>query len=242
MGIYFADRAPMREGLPSAIASGLVIGAGEGLVIAAFGSSHGSWDFPISPALKSWVRPSVASEASPTDSARPTPQRNVFLTSAATWGAALGYELGGGVSTGAWSSSDTGGSSASQTVSVGGVVGYNLGVLGAAAVSAVWTPSWEQLGWMWGGFGIGEAVSALVFPVYAATGGDARHGFVFQGVAGAVGIAAGAFVGRPDHRRMAAEDVDEHDWMRHPRFARIRGAGILPVPGGAGATVMGELW
>jgi hypothetical protein len=60
-----------------------------------------------------------------------------------------------------------------------------------------------------------------------------------------VGIGAGAFIGRPDHRRTVSSDEerdDHEDWMRHPHFARIRGASMLPVPGGAGAMLMGELW
>src|SRR5262249_45056896 len=34
--VFFADRPPMREGLPSAIAVGLLVGAGEGLGIAGY--------------------------------------------------------------------------------------------------------------------------------------------------------------------------------------------------------------
>jgi hypothetical protein len=130
-------------------------------------------------------------------------------------------------------------------MTVGGVCGYNLAMAGAAAAATLWTPSWEQLGWMWGGFGIAEAAATLVYPIYAATSADARHGLIFQGAAGVVGIGAGAFIGRPDHRRTVSSDEerdDHEDWMRHPHFARIRGASMLPVPGGAGAMLMGELW
>src|SRR4029077_9360475 len=53
MGVFLADRRPMREGLPSAIASGLVIGAGEGLVVAAYGNAH-SYTNTIIPQSNSW--------------------------------------------------------------------------------------------------------------------------------------------------------------------------------------------
>ena len=117
--------------------------------------------------------------------------------------------------------------------------GFNSG----AGVSAFWTPSWNQLGWMWGGFGVGEAVSTLVYPFYAATHGDPRRGLIFQGVLGTVGTIAGAFIGHPERPGMMAEQEheDEMYWHRH-HFARVRGGSLMPVQGGAGAMVTGELW
>jgi hypothetical protein len=86
-------------------------------------------------------------------------------------------------------------------------------------------------------------VSALVFPVYAATGGDARHGLVFMGLASTVGTVAGAFIGRPDRPgNVAREEREDQEWLKHPHLARIRGGGLMPVPSGAGAMVNGELW
>src|SRR5262249_20361288 len=46
MAVFLADLKPMREGLPSAIASGLIIGAGEGMVSAAFVSGHHAVNTP----------------------------------------------------------------------------------------------------------------------------------------------------------------------------------------------------
>jgi hypothetical protein len=96
---------------------------------------------------------------------------------------------------------------------------------------------------MWGGFGIGETVATLVYPIYAATGGDARHGLIFQGVAGAAGAIAGAFIGHPDRSgAQAREEREDEEWLSHFHVARIRGGGLMPVNGGAGATLSGQLW
>jgi hypothetical protein len=129
--------------------------------------------------------------------------------------------------------------SARAGLSTGGLVGFNLALAGAAVTSQFWNPSWNQLAWMWGGFSIGEAAATLVFPIYAATGGDPRHGLIFMGVAGTAGAVAGAFIGHPDRGQMNHASQEE-EW--HKRFLRVRGGGLMPVVGGAGATLNGELW
>ena len=167
---------------------------------------------------------------------KPSPTQSMLLTSGAAWGSIVGFQLGGGGSNGPWAQANDG-------TTLGGLVGYNI-FLGAAAGAAIfWTPSWNQLGWMWAGFGIGEAASALVYPFYAATGGDPRRGLIFQGVAGSIGAIAGAFIGRRDRpSMMAKEEQDDQEYWKHHRFARVRSGGLMPVTGGAGAMIMGELW
>src|SRR5215468_3847486 len=133
--------------------------------------------------------------------------------------------------------------SAKAGLSTGGLAGFNIGLVAGAATSAFWTPSWSQLAWMWGMFGIGEAASAIVYPIYAGTHGDPRHGLIFSGVAGTVGAIAGGFIGRPDRPGMVANEQRENEeWLQHPHFARIRGGGLMPVQGGAGGSLTGELW
>lgn len=243
LGVFLADRRPMREGLPSAIASGLVIGAGEGLVISTFGDAKGpqgaaGWGF------RGLARAEVIGSTIGGAGgiaygllAKPTPQRNMFLTSAVGWGAIVGYQFGGGGSNGKWSD-------ANDATTLGGVVGYNIALGGAAVTSAFWSPTWTQLAWMWGGFGVGEVAGALVYPFYAASKGDPRRGLIFQGVASTVGMVAGAFIGyrRPNAVALAQEQrEDEEYWQRH-HFARVRGGGFTPMPGGMGASISGELW
>jgi hypothetical protein len=258
LGVYLADMRPMREGLPSAIASGFIIGAGEGLM--AFGVGNGHWQ----------KTPGVPNQSNPWDFTslgraemvgstlggaagiayglllHPTPKKNMFITSAAAWGAIIGVEVGGGATASGtpWDPPATGDQNTARAgVSTGGLVGFNLGLAAAATATAWWQPSWNQIAWMWGGFGVGQAVSALVFPVYAATGGDARHGLVFMGIASTVGTVAGAFLGHPDRpATLAREEREDEEWLKHPHLGRIRGGGLMPVPGGAGASLNGELW
>ena len=247
MGVFFADRRPMREGLPSAIASGFVVGAGEGLMISAYASAKGPASSTTSgTGFLTLTRAEVigatvggAGGIAYGLLAHPTPKKNMLLTSAAAWGSVVGFELGGGGT----SSLTHGWSNVNDGVTLGGLLGYNLFLAGAAGASAFWTPSWNQLGWMWGMFGIGEVASAIVYPIYAATGGDARHGLIFQGIAGTVGVVAGAFIGHPDRPGAIAKEQreDEQYWRTH-HFARVRGGGFMPVQGGGGANLMGELW
>ena len=254
MAVYIGDLHPMRAGLPSAIASGVVIGAGEGLVAAAFGSGHAStvpgatnpWDF-TSVGRAEMVGSTLGAVSGIAYGVllHPTPQRTMFITSATGWGSIIGYEVGGGATSTPWNPTGIGTdtTSAKAGLSTGGLVGFNLGLVAAAGASAFWTPSWNQLAWMWGGFAIGETAATLVYPIYAATGGDARHGLVFQGLAGTVGAVAGAFIGRADHGgAVAREEREDEEWLAHPHFARIRGGGVMPLPGGAGGTLSGQLW
>ena len=92
--------------------------------------------------------------------------------------------------------SDVGYGVANDSASLGGLIGYNVGLAAGAATGALHIPSWEQIGWMWAGAGIGAAVSLPVFLFYA--GDDAppaKRGFLFMGVATTLGIAAGAVFG-----------------------------------------------
>jgi hypothetical protein len=249
--VFVADMKPMREGLPSAIASGLLIGGGEGLVAYAYGAGHSStpigtpnpWGFTaLGRAEIIGATLGGASGVAYGLLLHPTPKKTMLITSGAAWGGIIGYQFGGGATSVAWNLPypQTGARAGTTT---GGLIGYNIGFIGTAVAAGFWTPSWNQLGWMWGGFGIGEAVSALVYPIYAGTGGDPRHGLIFQGVTGTVGAVAGAFIGKPDRPgAVAREEKEDEEWLKHPHFARIRGGGLMPVQGGAGASLSGQLW
>jgi hypothetical protein len=136
-------------------------------------------------------------------------------------------------------------SETNDATALGGLIGFNAFVVGAAGLSLAWRPSWQQLEWMWGGFAIGEAASLLVYPFYAASDSDPRTGLIYQGILGSIGLVAGAFIGRPDTPgSLAREEKREHEEQerqRHGHFARIVGGGLMPVPGGAGASVTG-IW
>jgi hypothetical protein len=165
---------------------------------------------------------------------RPSPKKNMLLTSGIVWGTIIGSEFGGGASRASAPWSET-----NDAVGLGGLIGYNLGLAGTLGASLFWTPSWSQLGWMWGGMAIGTAASLPVYLFYINSTNDPRRGLIFQGVAGTLGVIGGAFLGRPDAATTAREERDEEDRYRHGQFARFLGASLMPVPGGVGASAAG---
>jgi hypothetical protein len=165
---------------------------------------------------------------------RPRPQTNMFFGSAAIWGALAGTEFGGGAST------QSNFKDFNDHMAIGGLVGFNVALAGAAGLSLAWSPSWEQLGFMWGGLAVGTAVSLPVYIFYAGSEKDPRHGLIFQGVAGLLGIGAGALLGRGDGGNRYADNVD-HYWENKHHFARLLGGGLSPVPNGMGASIYGQL-
>jgi hypothetical protein len=236
VGVFLLDSPPMPRGMPSAIATGMIIGAGEGLGVASyqFVSARSENEWPFLGLASAEVIGSTLGGAAGYGFYylfRPSPKTNILLASSAFWGSVIGSELGGGASDGDW---DT----ANDTISLGGLIGFNVAVAGAVGLSTVWTPSWDQLGWMWGGLAIGTAASLPVYIFYAGSDYDARRGLIFQGVAGLLGIGAGALIGTPDKR--GAVVLNEED--ERPSFARVLGGSVTPYPGGIGAQVHGELW
>ncbi|MFO0758569.1 MAG: hypothetical protein U0359_18900 [Byssovorax sp.] len=282
MAVFLADRTPMREGLPSAIATGAIFGAGEGLAIAGVQNANSlpdglKWDGTTKP--PSWSRTQTTSWGfkglaraeffGATLGAgagfafgyflKPSPKTNMLLASSLLWGTVVGAELGGGASKSTISNNFTTklGSGADFTVTAtrrtnwsetmpavatGGIIGFNLFAAGAVASSLFWKPSWNQLAWMWGGFGAGQAVGLLVYPFYAAGDSDPRRGMLFQAVAGTLGLVGGAMLGKPDSSvspiaRQEKEDREEADRYKHARFFRLAGGGLAPTPNGVGASL-----
>src|SRR5206468_1221373 len=111
---------------------------------------------------------------------------------------------------------------ANDTMSVAGLVGFNVFAAGSVLLSPFWTPSWDQLAWMWGGLALGEAISLPVYIFYAGSKYDPRRGLIFQAVAGTLGIGAGALWGYPDKAGAVVKNE------LHPRFARLLGGSLMP--------------
>lgn len=236
--VFVLDRySPMKRGMPSAIATGMLIGAGEGLGIASFqfvsADEADVWGF-TGLATAEFVGATLGGAAGAAAGyfLRPSPKSNVFAASAVGWGTLIGSAFGAGASNGEYGV-------ANDTISLGGLIGFNVGLGSAAALSAVWVPSWEQIGFMWGGFALGAVVSLPVYIFYAGSDYDPRRGLIFQGVASTIGIGAGALLGRPDKKGALVRNEDPEP---APRFAQVLGGGLLPVPGGMGAQVVGQLW
>jgi hypothetical protein len=236
VGVFFLDSPPMPRGMPSAIATGMIVGAGEGLGVASYqfvtARSENEWPF-LGLASSEVIGSTVGGAAGYAFYYffRPSPKTNIFIASGAFWGSVIGSEFGGGASNGDWDE-------ANDTISLGGLIGFNVAVAGAVGLSTVWTPSWNQIGWMWGGMAIGTAVSLPVYIFYAGSDYDPRRGLIFQGVAGLLGVGAGALIGSPDRKGAVVWNEEEE----RPAFARVLGGSLVPYKGGLGAQVYGELW
>ena len=120
-----------------------------------------------------------------------------------------------------------------------GSSGMNVWVAGAARLAGhAWNPSWNQIGWMWGGLAIGEAVTLPVYLFYAGSKADPRRGLIVQGIGGTLGVIGGALIGRPEHRGAVAELDEELQeqkyWETDKHKFRITGAGLMPVESGMG--------
>jgi hypothetical protein len=243
----FAFRRGMPEGMPSAIASGFLIGAGEGLGIAGYQWVTADCPAPDAdpPDCDEWgfrglARAEVvgatvggAAGVGAYYLLKPYPETNVMWTSSIFWGTIVGSFFGGGASNGDWGQANDG-------VALGGLIGFNVGLAGAVGASIFWTPSWNQLGWMWGGFAIGTAAGALVYPFYlAAEDADPRTGLIVQGITGIVGLGMGVAFATPRRSPKRYANV-EHDWEEMP--IQIYGAGLMPVRDGVGMQMMGALW
>lgn len=265
IGVFLADRIPsqpMSAGLPSAIASGMVIGAGEGLAIWGQTAVTHECDSPSlpdhcvakdtdndpatppvaevrGPGFKEFGRAifigsTVGGLAGGTSwfFVKQSPKTNMFVLSSAAWGAIVGSFIGGGASDPFVNWEAT-----NDAVSTGGLVGYNLFLAGAVGTSIFWRPSWNQLAWMWGGLAIGTALSTPIYFFYIDSDKDPRRGLLAQGIMGTLGIVGGALIGRPDPRGTA-----EVDTSHRRSFAKLQGGGLMPVQNGIGAQVIGTLW
>lgn len=246
VGVYlidrFAYRQGMPEGMPSAIATGMIIGAGEGLAIAGTqwsrASAEDEWGF------RGLARAETISSTLGGAGGfalyyflRPKPQTNIFIASSAFWGATIGSFFGGGASP---AKADWG--RTNDDVSLGGLIGFNLGVAGSIGTSLLWTPSWHQLGWMWGGLGIGTAASLPVYIFYAASSGDydPRRGLIFQGVAGTIGLTLGGLFSA--RRGPVAAPSDRERQRRAERPVQLWSVSPMVVNHGLGVQFTGGLW
>ena len=247
LSVFFVDRFAFRngmpEGLPSAISTGMLIGAGAGMGIAGYqwvsADAADEWGFrglARATVIGSTLGGGAGVALYYLTPRPPMPETNVMIASSGFWGAAIGSFFGGGASgfRASWGDSN-------DAVALGGLIGFNVAVGGAVAASIFWTPTWNNLAWMWGGFGIGTAASTLVYIFYAAEDGhDPRRGLIFQGAAGLVGLGLGAAFSRHRRgRRFNASREGEVD----DRWIQLWGANVAPMGlNGVGVQVSGALW
>jgi len=241
IGVYFLDDPSMPSGMPAAIATGMVIGAGEGIGIASYqfvtADEPDEWGFAgLMRATALGATLGAVGGYVTGYYLEPSPKSSMFMSSGVVWGSAIGSMYGYGAS-----EAGVGYGRANDSAGLGGLVGFNLGLLATAGLSTVFIPSWDQLAWMWAGGGIGAAVSLPVFLFYA--GDDAppaKRGFLFMGTATTLGILAGGV--------FASDEIDAYELgenqrgLPRPPWASITSVGPMAVEGGAGLQVTGSLF
>jgi hypothetical protein len=239
VGVYFLDPPRMTRGMPAAIAAGMAIGAGEGIGIASYqfvtANEEDAWGFrglARSVAIGSTL--GAVGGYAVGYYLEPSLRTTTFVTSGTMWGTAIGSMFGYGAS-----EAGVGYGLANDRAALGGLIGFNVGLAGTAALSTVIEPSWEQLGFMWVGGGLGALVSLPVFLFYAGEDGPpAKRGFLFMGTATTVGILAGALLGSGGVSTGSLED----GLPSERRWASITHITPMALEGGLGVGVGGLIY
>jgi len=229
VGVFFWDRAaPFNPGVPASMATGITLGAVEGFAIAATQAQHSAagneWSFGTASTV-TWVFASGGAVGGWAfgEWLQPDPKSMGFIAGGAGWGAIAGSLFGAGVSGRDWK----------DGASVAGLVGYNVGLLGAGALSTVYTPSWTTQKWMWIGFASGTAAASIVYPFYLLSpSSDPKHGLVANSIGGVAGLAlAGVLTAN-------LSDGDDKKGASAPPFQ----VGFAPSPGGGGQMTAYGMW
>ena len=240
VGVYFLDQPSMPRGLPAATAAGMAIGAGEGLGIASYqyvtAKASDAWGFRgLSRSVVIGSTAGAVGGYAIGYYEEPSPKLSAFVSSGVLWGTVVGSMFGYGAS-----AAGVGYGRSNDSASLGGLIGFNVGLAATAGLSTLFVPSWHELGWMWIGGGIGAAVSLPVFLFYA---GDntppAKRGLVFMGTATTLGILAGGIfsAGTPDADSRSVLDLPRLGG----RFASVTSVVPIALPEGAGIAVGGVL-
>lgn len=239
VGVFFLDDPPMPRGMPAAIATGMIVGAGEGLGIWSYqfttATEEDAWGFRgLSRAMTLGGAVGGGAGFAMAYFQEPSPKSSVLMGSSVIWGSVVGSMIGYGSTEGGLEYGQ-----ANEGAALGGLIGYNVGLGAAAGLSAVYVPAWESLGWMWIGGGIGAAAGLPIYLAYAGSDKPAKRGLVFQGITTTLGIVAGGIFSSRLSDAYAHEPLEDDG----PKFAEITGLGLLPVTGGgAGLQVMGTLF
>ena len=195
VGAYIWDATDeLGRGVPSSIATGLLLGGVEGMAVSGLqwqltggtnpGPNSGQWTFPTWSSLTflgatgGGIGGFIFGEY-----AHPDPRGLAFISSGAGWGSAFGAMLGAG---GASDPAFMGNGAA-----IGGFISYNAGIAAAGFVSIGYTPSWESLKWMWLGDVLGTVATTPVYLFYI-NGGQAQHGLIANALGGLAGLGLAA--------------------------------------------------
>lgn len=164
VGAYIWDRATdLKRGVPGTTALGLTLGAVEGIAIAgtqwqaADTGGPDAWSFRTETTV-TWIFATGGGIGGYAfgEWFRPDPRSITFIGSGAAWGAISGTLFGAGVSGRDWK----------DGASIAGLIGFNVGMLGTAALSTVYVPSYNSQKWMWIGHLAGTVAGSVVYIAY----------------------------------------------------------------------------
>ncbi len=190
IGMYAWDyNAEFNRGVPSSIATGLLLGGVEGMAISGLqwqltgNGGPNSWKF------HTWTTVTFATATGGGiggwafgEWLRPDPRSLALISSGAGWGAIAGILFGSGVVGGDWK----------DGAAVWGFAGYNAGILAAGAVATAYVPSWQTLKYMWLGDLLGTLATTPVYLFYIGSDSDPRHGLIANAVGGLAGLGLAA--------------------------------------------------
>jgi hypothetical protein len=191
IGFYVWDsQQEFDRGVASSLATGLLLGGIEGIAVDGLqwqltgNGGPSTWDFntKTTVAFVGATAGGVGGYAFG-EWLQPDPRSLAFIASGAGWGSITGILFGSGLV--------ASGTDWKDGAAVGGFVGYNAGIVATGALSAVYTPSWESLKYMWLGDLIGMVATTPVYLFYLG-GGEARHGLIANAVGGLAGIGVAA--------------------------------------------------
>ena len=192
IGMYVWDQnEEFHRGVPSSIATGLLLGGVEGVAVSGLqwqltgNGGNGSWGYSTWTTL-AFVGATAGGVGGYAfgEWFRPDPRTLGLIGSGAGWGVAAGFLFGSGVVGGDWK----------DGAAVWGFAGYNAGILATGALSTLYTPSWQSLKYMWLGDLIGTLATTPVYLFYIGTThpDDIRHGMIFNAVGGLAGLGVAA--------------------------------------------------
>jgi hypothetical protein len=191
IGVWAWDTqaGPIHRGVAASTATGGILGGVEGIAIAGtqwqYTRDKGTdWSFATQTTV-TWIMATGGGVGGWAfgEWLRPDPRSMGFIGGGAAWGTLSGFFIGIAASGKDWK----------DGASVGGLIGFNVGMVGAGAITVGYTPSWATQKNMWIGELAGSLIGCLVFPFYLFSNADAKHGFIGPGLGGLAGVAvAGA--------------------------------------------------
>jgi len=238
VGVYFLDQPKMPRGVPAAISTGITLGALEGLNLWMYqytqAKSADEWGGRgLARAMFLGSTLGGAGGAALGFLQEPSPKLSLFAGSGALWGGAIGSMFGYGASSGA-SYGDR-----NDALTLGNLIGFNVGLAAAGGLSAVWVPGYKQMTFMWVGAGVGFAATLPIYLFYIGNDNPTRRGLIAQGIGTTLGIAAGGIFTFYDPDWTIGDNNADPSKRR---FASLTGVGPMPVQGGMGIQMTGFLF